>query len=148
MTQRVFVTGASGFVGQSVCEELLARGHDVIALVNRAGLPEHLSRVSAVRGDLFAPATLLEGMAGADAVIHLVGIIMERPRRGVTFGRVHVEGTRAVLDAMRQSAPRRLVHMSALGTRPNAPSAYHRTKHEAEELVRASGLDGRSSARR
>jgi NADH dehydrogenase len=74
-------------------------------------------------------------------VIHLVGIIMEHRRRGVTFDRVHVEGTRNMLDAVRGSQARRFVHMSALGTRKGAVARYHQTKWDAETLVRASGLD-------
>jgi NADH dehydrogenase len=80
-------------------------------------------------------------MAGADALIHLVGIIRESPSKGVTFERIHLEGTRAVLEAAKRAGVRRYVHMSALGARPNAHSAYHRTKHAAEALVRGSSLD-------
>ena len=141
MVQRVFVTGASGFVGRSIVEELLARGLSVTALVNRAGLGELTPRVNEVKGDLFSPDALASGMAGADAVIHLVGIIFEKQSAGVTFQRVHVEGTRAVLEATKRAGVRRYVHMSALGTRPDARSTYHRTKHAAEELVRASDMD-------
>jgi NADH dehydrogenase len=141
MAKRVFVTGGSGFVGRAVIEELLARGVQVTALVNRGGLGELAPRVTEVRGDLFNPEALDAAMGGADAVVHLVGIIMEKPSAGVTFQRVHVDGTRAVLDAARRAGVRRYVHMSALGSRPNAPSTYHQTKHAAEELVRTSGLD-------
>jgi nucleoside-diphosphate-sugar epimerase len=66
---------------------------------------------------------------------------MERQAKGVTFEHVHVGGTKAVVDAAKRAGVRRYVHMSALGTRPNAVSPYHRTKWEAEEYVRNSGLD-------
>jgi uncharacterized protein YbjT (DUF2867 family) len=141
MSQRVFVTGGSGFVGQAVIEELLSRNIDVIALVNRGSLGAHADRVKTIRGDLFNASALESGMSDCDAVIHLVGIIMEKPSAGVTFHRIHVDGTRAVLDAARTAGVRRYVHMSSLGTRPNAASTYNQTKYAAEELVRASGLD-------
>jgi NADH dehydrogenase len=54
---------------------------------------------------------------------------------------MHVAATQAVLDAIRSRGVRRYVHMSALGTRENAASEYHRTKWEAEQRVRASKLD-------
>jgi len=108
----VAVTGATGFVGRHVTAKLLADGCQVRALV-----------------------------AGADVVIHLVGIIEERPKRGQTFERVHVEGTVNVLVAAKASGVRRWLHMSALGARPDAVSRYHQTKYAAEQLVRASGLD-------
>lgn len=141
MAGRVFVTGGSGFVGGAVVEELLARGYAVNALT-RGALPDAVAgRVQAFSGDLFDPGALDRGMAGCDAVIHLVGIIFEKPAKGVTFPRVHVDGARNVVDAARRAGIRRYVHMSALGARAGAPSTYHRSKHAAEEHVRASGLD-------
>ena len=80
-------------------------------------------------------------LAGADAAVHLVGIIVESGGSGGTFAAVHVEGTRRVLEAARDTSVRRLVHMSAVGARPDtAATLYHRTKWQAEELVRSSGL--------
>jgi NADH dehydrogenase len=139
MAGRVFVTGGSGFVGSSVIDELLSRGYQVNALVNRRKLDR--ADVQSIPGGLFNDKALDEGIQGCDAVIHLVGIIMERPSKGITFERMHFEGTRRVVDATRRNSVKRYVHMSALGTRPGAVSNYHRTKYQAEEYVRASGLD-------
>jgi NADH dehydrogenase len=139
----VALTGTSGFVGRHVLAELLTRGLGVRALVRdrgKAGITD--GRVVAVQGDLFNPAAVEELLQGADAVIHLVGIIMEDRARGQTFHRVHVEATRNILEAAKKTGQtRKWVHMSALGSRPAAVSTYHRTKWEAEELVRHSGLD-------
>ena len=137
MAKRVFITGGTGFVGQSVVEELRARGYDVNALVRE----DDVEGAQTIRGDLFDDDALRAGMSGCDAVIHLVGIIMEKPASNVTFERIHVSGTRHVVDAARQAGVRRYIHMSALGARADAPSTYHQTKHRAEEYVRASGLD-------
>jgi NADH dehydrogenase len=92
-----------------------------------------------VRGSVLCPNDLRQGMQGCDAVIHLVGIIGEIGDQ--TFERVHLEGTRQVLEAALACGVRRIVHMSALGTRPEAVSRYHQTKWAAEEAVRSSGLD-------
>ena len=135
---RVLVTGASGYVGGYVCRRLLADGHEVVGLSrNPAG--QTLEQVTSVRGDVTTGAGLAEAMQGADAVIHLVGIITET--RAATFHQVHVEGTRNVLAAARTAGVDRLVHMSALGASETAESEYQRTKAEAEAMVRASGLD-------
>src|SRR5688572_15677894 len=141
MPGRVFVTGGSGFVGSAVIDELLSRDYAVTALVNRKELASRGDRVRQVKGDLLDRRALEEGVRSCDAVIHLVGIIMERPTRGVTFERIHFEGTRSIVDATKASGVRRYLHMSALGSRVDAISNYHKTKFRAEEYVRASGLD-------
>lgn len=138
--KRVFLDGASGFVGSAILRELLGRGLEVRALVNRASPRITDPRLRVFPGGLFDRNALAQAMDGCDAAVHVVGIIFEQPARGVTFQRIHVEGTRAVLDAARAANVARLVHMSALGTRANAVSAYHRSKWDAEQLVRNSGL--------
>jgi NADH dehydrogenase len=141
MADRVFVTGGSGFVGASVIGELLAKGRSVNALVHRGNLPASDPGVAEIRGDLFDAAALDRGMRDCQAVIHLVGIIMENPSAGVTFERVHFKGAQSIVDAAKRNGIRRYIHMSALGTRADAVSNYHKTKWEAEQYVRSSGLD-------
>jgi uncharacterized protein YbjT (DUF2867 family) len=139
----VLVTGGTGFVGRSVVDALLRRDHQVRCLV-RPGSARRgpaSAGATAVPGDVTEPGTLPGALAGAEAVVHLVGIIREQPGRGVTFDRLHTEATRNVVAATRASGVRRLVHMSALGTRPEARSRYHQTKWAAEQAVRESGLD-------
>src|SRR5207249_3029072 len=99
MPGHVFVTGASGFVGQAVVEELLRRDYEVAALVHRRKLDAQDRRLRVVEGSVFDAKALDNGMRGAAAVIHLIGIIMEQPKAGVTFERMHVEATEAVVDA-------------------------------------------------
>lgn len=140
MPGRVFVTGGSGFVGTAVIDELIQRQYQVTALSHRRGVASQGS-VRVVEGGLFSREALDEGIRGCDAVVHLVGIIMERKSKGVTFERMHFEGTRSIVDAAKRNGVRRYVHMSALGTRPDAVSNYHKTKYRAEEYVRGSGLD-------
>ncbi|WP_432776233.1 complex I NDUFA9 subunit family protein [Brevibacillus gelatini] len=143
---KVFLTGATGFVGKGVLQRLLADGHDAVCLA-RPGSKDKLraertgpGRVYLAEGDILDVESLKSAMAGCEAVIHLVGIIREQPGKGITFSKIHVEGTKNVLEAAKQAGVRRFIHMSALGSRPNATSAYHRTKYEAEQLVRASGI--------
>jgi len=141
MAGRVFITGGSGFVGSAVVSELARQGHAINALAHQGKLLESGAGAREIRGDLFDPATLDSGLEGCDAAIHLIGIIMEKPGKGITFERMHFEATRGVVDAAKRCGVRRYIQMSALGTRPNAVSQYHQTKWKAEEYVRASGLD-------
>jgi NADH dehydrogenase len=97
--------------------------------------------VELVEGDLTIPATFHVTLRRCDAAVNLVGIIREFPSRGVTFEELHVRATKNLVDAAVKGGIRRIIHMSAQGTRPDAASLYHRTKFYAEECVRASGLD-------
>jgi len=136
----IAVTGASGFVGRHLCRALAERGHSVTALVR----PGSSRRPQApglrfAEGDITRPQSLPDAFQGCEVVVNLVGIIRET--REQTFERIHAEGTAAVATAARKAGARRLVQMSAAGTRPDAASAYHRTKWLGEEAVRSSGLE-------
>lgn len=132
---RLFVSGGSGFVGKAVLQQAIANGHTVSALVNRHRITD-LPQVKSFPGGLFDPAAVDAAMAGCDAAIHLVGIIQEIPGKQITFERMHVQATAAVLASAQRCGVKRYVQMSALGSRPDAPSAYHQTKFAAEQLVR------------
>lgn len=140
--RRVFVTGATGFVGRAVVQALRAEGCVVRCLVRRGSERDlhGFGAIERVEGDVTVPRTLQEGVMGCHAVVHLVGIIREHPGAGVTFERVHTQGTVNVLEAATAAGVRRFLHISALGTRPGARSRYHVTKWAAEEAVRASPL--------
>ena len=92
-------------------------------------------------GDVTDDASLVGGLKGCDAVIHLVGIIREFPKRGVTFKKMHLEATENVLEAAEEQGVKRYLHMSSNGTRESGNTGYHRTKWQAEETVRDSSLD-------
>lgn len=141
---RVFVTGATGFVGRAVIQALRAEGHVVRCLVRRGSEADlhGFEAIERVEGDILGPPGSLEAdIAGCDTVIHLVGIIREHKSRGITFDRLHHVGTKNVLAAAAAAGARRYLHMSALGTRAGARARYHQTKWAAEEAVRASGLE-------
>ena len=137
----IAVTGATGFVGRHIAAVLTRRGHAVRALVRRPIQARTLASlgVELVPGDLADVAALKTLTRGTHAVVHLVGIIVEKGP--ATFHAVHVDGTRRVVEAARQAGIERFVHMSAVGARDErGATPYHRTKWHAEQLVRASGL--------
>jgi NADH dehydrogenase len=140
IAMKVFLTGGTGFVGKNMMQRLLADGQTVRALVREKGKSTSppQEKVEFVPGDVVEGTGLDEGMHGCDAVIHLVGIIMEKGKN--TFDRVHHIGTRNVVEAAKRTGIKRFVHMSALGARANGPSAYQVTKWKGEEEVRRSGI--------
>ena len=91
-----------------------------------------------VPGELLDANSFADAVKGCEAFIHLVGIIYER--REATFEQVHVRGTLSALGAAAVGGCGRFIFMSALGTGPDARSAYHRSKWSAEEAVRGSGI--------
>jgi uncharacterized protein YbjT (DUF2867 family) len=140
----VLVTGGTGFVGQAMIHELHAAAHRIYLLARHVDSPaiqKLASRYSAqiCSGDILK-AKSLDGIGPEiDAVIHLVGIISEVGEQ--TFENVHTRGTQNIVSAAQRAKVKRFVHMSALGTRPNAVARYHKSKWVAEEIVRQSGLD-------
>ena len=131
----------AGFVGRHLARLLCAQGV-VVRVPTRsadkarqalAALP-----VEAVSADVHDVAQLIRLFAGMDAVINLVGILHEQG--GQTFQRAHVELPRKVIEAAKIAGVGRLLHMSALNAAPDGPSAYLRSKGEAETLVQAGSL--------
>jgi NADH dehydrogenase len=136
----ILVTGGTGFVGSHLVRRLRQEGLPVRVVVRNPDKARALKDlgVDVVRGDISDAASLEKAAAGVERVIHLVGIIQEAP--GATFEGVHVDGTRNILEASRKNGVRHVFYQSALGTRPNAKSKYHKSKWAAEELVRASEI--------
>lgn len=138
---KILVTGASGFIGGHLIARLLELGRPVRALVRPRSVHRYLADrgVEVVEGSVTEPASLPAAVDGVDAVVHLVGLIVEPP--GVTFEAVVAEGTRSLVEAAERAGVRRFVYLSAVGAGPQAASRYHRTKWIAEEAVRAAALE-------
>ena len=136
---KIFISGGTGFVGGHLSRELLSRGHELRLLTHQRR--QAVEGIEQVEGDITKPETFEEAVNGCDAVINLVGIIREFPGKNATFRKLHIQATDTMLVSARKAGVRRYLQMSALGTRPNAVSDYHKTKWQAEELVRNSSLD-------
>jgi NADH dehydrogenase len=136
----ILVTGGTGFVGSHLIRQMRQEGLAVRAVVRSPAKAIGLRDlgVEVMQGDVSDKASLEKAVQGMERVVHLVGIIQEAP--GATFQGVHVDGTRNLVEAARKAGVRHFLYQSALGTRANAESRYHRTKWEAEELVRGSGI--------
>ncbi|MEX2032131.1 MAG: NAD(P)H-binding protein [Dehalococcoidia bacterium] len=139
---RVAITGGTGFVGRHLADHLAQIGHEVI-LVARGNDTSDLEitarpNVEWVRTGVGDPAGLRAAFTGVDAVVHCAGINREIGQQ--TYQAVHVEGTRHVIDAARDTGVSKLVMLSFLRARPDCGSPYHESKWAAEEMVRESGI--------
>ncbi|HTZ18018.1 MAG TPA: complex I NDUFA9 subunit family protein [Dissulfurispiraceae bacterium] len=141
---RVFVTGATGFVGRYVVGELLSRGFEVYAGVRDISKFGALfaGRLTSVVTDFTNRDSIGNALSAAmpDAIVHLIGIIAESRSKGITFDAAHRQIAVDLYAAAKELGIKRAVHMSALGVHPDAPSHYHRTKLAAEQYLRTSGL--------
>lgn len=135
---RVLVTGGTGFVGSHIVPQLLHLGHQVRALSRGQAATPQSAALENVYGDVVSGDGLDEAARGCDAVIHLVGIIIET--KHAKFDDVHTRGTRNVVTAAQRAGVRRFVQMSALGARQDGVSRYQTSKFAGEEAVRHSGI--------
>jgi uncharacterized protein YbjT (DUF2867 family) len=148
-TENVLVLGGSGFIGRHLINGLTAKVVQVTVPTRRRERSKHLllmPTVDLVEANLFAPGTLETMVSASEAVINLVGVLHSRPGPaggyGPEFARAHVELPRALAAACRAAGVKRLLHMSALGAAPDAPSEYLRSKAAGEQAVLAAeGLD-------
>jgi nucleoside-diphosphate-sugar epimerase len=139
---KIAITGGTGFIGGCLARTLAAAGHQTV-LITRAH-PGSV-RAVAIPNSTICPVglesedRLAEAFAGCDAVAHCAGI--NREIGSQTYERVHVAGTRNVVNAARRAGARKVVFISFLRARPACGSKYHESKWAAEEIVRDSGLD-------
>lgn len=152
---RVFITGASGFVGRALLQHLVARGDEAAGLARSDAAAAIVAANGGVpvRGDLHDEAALTEGMGDADLVVHAAAKLAGGPRELRAFEKDNVAGTRTVLRAAAATKVPTLVHVSTeqvvMGDQPlhNADESwpyaerplgpYAATKQAAEKLVRA-----------
>jgi len=104
-----------------------------------ASIPAPGEHVDWVYGSVQDEHALDQLTASATAIVHTIGIRRELPP-DVTYTKLHPGATRVVIAAARRNDVDRFIHISALGTRPDAACAYHQSKYESEQLVRSSGL--------
>jgi uncharacterized protein YbjT (DUF2867 family) len=132
----VTLFGGGGFVGRYAVRALMAAGARV-RIADRH--PERayflrtqggLGQYEAVRADIADPASVAAAVAGAEAVVNLVGIL-----KG-DFRTYHVDGAENVARAAATAGAKALVQISAIGADPESASAYGRSKGEGEAVVR------------
>ncbi|MEK9211057.1 complex I NDUFA9 subunit family protein [Sphingomonas sp. 2378] len=132
----VTLIGGGGFLGRYVARELMRDGTRV-RIAQRDPRQAYFLRTQGGLGqtqfvavDIARPDTVARAVEGADAVVNLVGVM------GGNMQRIHVDGARAVAEAVRHAGVGALVHVSAIGADENGAAAYARSKGQGEAAVR------------
>jgi uncharacterized protein YbjT (DUF2867 family) len=139
MTGRITVFGGTGFIGRHLVALLLRSGATVRLAVRHSGgakrVTDPAQAPEIVQADVLDDRAVCNAIAGADAVVNLVGILTERARQ--TYRAIHVEAARRVALVAQDHGVTRLIHVSALGGSPTSPAISDRTKANGEQAVRA-----------
>ena len=136
----VFVTGATGYIGSRLCRELCARGHHVRALARPGSERRIEPGCEHVAGNALDASTWQDALVGCDTLVHLVGVSHPSPAKAAEFRSIDLASTR---EAVAAAAHARLRHLIYMGVAHPAPvmRAYVAARLEAEEAVRAAGID-------
>src|ERR1700759_1613634 len=149
---RVFITGASGFIGRALCERYAADGHEV----RGCDLVADQAR-QVVAGDVAKPGAWQDWAAGSELVIHTAATVSLRLERREAIWRSNVLGTANAIDAAQRAGARRFLHFSSVtvfglefpdGVDERYPVhntfiPYPDSKIAAEQVVLQAHLDGR-----
>lgn len=137
---RVFLLGASGFIGSRLAHALRSRGHQLVCATHRRSPGDLCNRHAWI--DLTSdhdPANWRERLRGVDVVVNTVGIFQEGP--GQRFEDVHVRGPSALYRACAETGVLRVIQVSALGADEHAATEYHLSKQRSDEGLLA-GIPG------
>jgi uncharacterized protein YbjT (DUF2867 family) len=138
----IAVIGGSGFIGSHLVNALVEAGKDVRVATRRRYTARHLTLlpVDVVETDVSDPVQLAGFVENADAVINLIGTLNggRGDPYGPGFAKLHVELPTKIVAACEGKGVHRLIHVSAIGADPRAPSMYLRSKGDGEKAVHAS----------
>jgi uncharacterized protein YbjT (DUF2867 family) len=142
----IVVAGGTGFLGRHISSALIAGGHDVTVLVRH---PEEVTRIAelagakAVGGDVTDSTSLVDKLAGAEAVVAAVQFPnhpIEVPRKGLTYDRFDRQGVENLVAEARRAGVKRFFYISGARADPGSDKTWYRAKGRAEDAVRDSGL--------
>ncbi len=135
----VFLTGATGYIGERLVPELLRRGHSVTVLARTKSKRRLPPGVEVVRGDALEAASFVGAVPPADTLVHLVGTPRPRPAKAADFRAIDLPSIQASVTAALMAGVRHLIYLSVAHPAP-VMRAYIAVREEGEELVRRSGL--------
>lgn len=140
--QTIFIAGGTGYMGRRLIPKLLARGHEVQALVRRGSerkLTAAGSSLTLIEGDALDASTYLTRVPRASTFVHLVGVAHPSPAKAVQFHQIDLVGIREAVRAATAADVGHFVYVSVAQPAP-IMRAYIAVKAEGEALLRTSGI--------
>ncbi|WIT14075.1 complex I NDUFA9 subunit family protein [Paucibacter sediminis] len=141
---KILILGGSGFVGRALCEQLVRQHGGAAAITVPSRRPaahrglQVLPGLDMIEADVHDAAQLTQLLRGQDLVVNLVAILQGDE---AAFERAHVQLPRTLAAACREASVRRLIHVSALGVGPAAPSRYLRSKTRGEAVLQEAAAE-------
>jgi dihydroflavonol-4-reductase len=150
---KIFITGATGFIGTQVVNRLTQTDHKLFCLVRKSNeASERLEKLGAklIKGDITDKASVLQGMQGCDWVINLAALYSYWERDNSLYKKINVAGTRNVMECALETKVSKVVHVSTVvtyGKPADVPyteeskvgpvrfSKYSQTKFEGDVIV-------------
>lgn len=133
----VFIAGATGYIGQRLCARLLQRGHSVFALARPGSEGKLPAACRVVLGDALNATSYAAQVPAGCVFVHLVGVAHPSPAKAQQFLDVDLASVRASLSAAAQA--KHFVYISVAQPAP-VMAAYIRARQQAEQWIRASGM--------
>ena len=148
---KVFVTGATGFIGRNTVKHLIESNHECVCLVRTTSKRDELEKLGCFlfNGDISDKASLLKGMERCDAVINLANLYSLWEADVSQYQKINVDGTRNVMEASIEAGIKKVVHISSMavwGRSPVSPfnencpigdhtCEYARTKYKGDQIA-------------
>jgi uncharacterized protein YbjT (DUF2867 family) len=136
----VFITGASGFMGRRLSEELIRRGHRVRCLVRRGSERGAAAGSEVIVANPLDAASYAPNVLGCDTFVHLVGVAHPSPAKAAQFRSIDLASAKAAVSAAKGAAIGHFVYVSVAHPAP-VMRAYIEARMEAEAAIRSAGLN-------
>ena len=135
----VFIAGATGYIGRHLVPELIARGHNVRALVRASSIDKLPNGAQPIIGDALDASTFENAIAPSDTFIQLVGVPHPSPSKAEEFRKIDLVAIRESVRAVRDSSIRHFLYLSVAQPAP-VMRDYIGVRAEGERLLRESGI--------
>lgn len=135
---KIAIIGGTGYLGKGFIAYLNHNNIYDYKILSR-GYNKIIDKSKYIKCDIEDISSLNRALKNIDVVIDFVGILKEKGQ--VTYESVHVRGMRNIVKASKENKVKQIIYISALGTRKNAVSMYHKTKYQAEEILKSSGIN-------